>query len=106
MTVGAQQDLDARPLGADRTDEAADEAANLHPARPLARPQQRRDKAAFAVEDDNRLEAVIVIEGVEQAQLLAAMHPVESIVDIQNDALWHCPKRAAVLFDQCPPEAQ
>jgi len=27
VTVGAQQDLDARPLGADRTDEAADEAA-------------------------------------------------------------------------------
>jgi hypothetical protein len=60
MAVGAQQNLDLGPMDADRADEAADKGANLHPARPLTRPQHRDDKAAFAVKDDNRLEVVIV----------------------------------------------
>jgi hypothetical protein len=44
--------------------------------------------------------------GVEQAQLLLAMHAVKGIVDIEHDALRHLPKRAAILLDQRPPEAQ
>ncbi len=106
VAVGTQQDLDPGPSGADRTDEAAKEGADLTPARALARPQQRGHEAALAVEDDNRLEAVIVVIGVEQAQLLAAMHAVEGVVDIKDDALWHLPKRGAVLLDQRPAQAQ
>ena len=81
-------------------------AAISTPARPLAGPQQRGDKTALAVEHDDRLEAVIVMVGVEQAQLLPAMHAVEGIVDIEHDALGHLPERAAILLDQRPPEAQ
>jgi len=76
------------------------------PARPLAGPQQCGHKPPLAVKDDNRLEAVIVVEGVEQAQLLAAMHPVEGVVDIEDDALRHPPERGVVLLDQRPAEAQ
>jgi hypothetical protein len=76
------------------------------PAWALARPQQRGHKPPLAVKDDNRLEAVIVVKGVEQAQLLAAMHSVEGVVDIEHDALGYPPERGAVLLDQRPAEAQ
>ena len=76
-------------MGADGADEATHKAANLHPARPLAGPQQRGDETAFSVKDDDRLKAITVIVGVEQAQLLATMHPVKRIVDIEDNALRH-----------------
>ena len=67
MAVGAQQDLDLGPMATDGADEAAHKAANLHPARPLARPQQRGDKTTLSVKYDDRLEPIIVVVGVEQA---------------------------------------
>jgi hypothetical protein len=106
MAVGAQQDLDPGPQRADGADQAAHKGADLLPARPLARAQQRGDEAALAIKHDDRLKAVIVGECVEQAQLLGAVHAVEGIVDIEHDALGHLPERGAVLLDQRPPEAQ
>ena len=38
---------------------------------------------------NDRLEAVLVIVGVEQPQLLAAMGGVEGIVDVQHDPARH-----------------
>jgi hypothetical protein len=49
VAVGAQQDLDLWPMAAQGADHAAHKAADLHPARPLAGPQQRGDKAALCV---------------------------------------------------------
>ena len=43
---------------------------------------------------------------IEQPQLLTAVHPVERIVDIENDTLRHRPERATVLLDECSPQAQ
>src|SRR5438270_7348820 len=67
VRIGAQQDLDPRPEGADGADEAAQEGADLMATRPLARAQQRGDETPLAIEHDDRLEAVIVMESVEQA---------------------------------------
>src|SRR5215469_16403623 len=67
MTVGAQQDLDLWPMAAHGANQTAHKAADLHPARPFAGPQQRGDKTALCVEHNDRLEAVIVVVGVEQA---------------------------------------
>jgi hypothetical protein len=106
MAVGAQQDLDPRPEGPDGADEAAQEGADLTPTRPLARAQQRGHEPPLAVKDDDRLEAVIVVVGVEQAKLLVAMDAVEGVVDVEHDALRHLPERGAILVDQRPPEAQ
>jgi hypothetical protein len=50
---------------------------------------KRGDETAFSVKDDDRLKAITVIVGVEQAQLLATMHPVKRIVDIEDNALRH-----------------
>ena len=93
-------------MGTDGADQTAHKTAQLHPARPLAGAQQGGNKTAFPVKDDDRLEAVIVIIGIEKAQLLGAMHPIKGVVDIEHDALWHRLKRAAILFDQRSPEAQ
>jgi hypothetical protein len=77
MAVAAQEDLNLGPQGADSADQATHKAADLVSARPLAGPQHGRHKAPLAVEDDDRLETVIIMKGIEQAQLLAAMHAVE-----------------------------
>src|SRR5512133_363414 len=106
MTVGAQQDFDLGPMGSDGANEAAHKAANLHSAWPLAWPQQNADKAALAIEHNDRLEAVIVMVGIEQAKLLTAVYPVERIVDIEHNTLRHRPERATVLVNQGPAEAQ
>ncbi len=44
--------------------------------------------------------------GVEQPQLLGAVHAVEGVVDIEDDALGHLSERGTVLLDQRPPQAQ
>jgi hypothetical protein len=63
-------------------------------ARPLARAQQRGDKTPLAIEDKNRLKAVIIVEGVEQAQLLTAMRPYQENRQFSPDAgMYSCAKR-------------
>jgi hypothetical protein len=46
------------------------------------RAQEGDDEATIDIEDNDRLEAVVVVMGVEQAQLLAAMHRIEGVVDV------------------------
>jgi hypothetical protein len=86
--------------------QAAEESAGLPPARPLCRAQHGGDGAALAVEHDDRLEAVLVVVGVEEPQLLLAMDGVEGVVDIQHDTPWHLPEAAAVEPDHGPRHAQ
>ena len=106
MAVGAKEDLHLRPGGSDRADEAAQKRPDLDALRPLGRAQQGGDEATLGIEDDDRLEAVVVVMGVEQAQLLAAVHRIEGVVDVEDDALRHLAERAAVDIDQSPAQAQ
>ena len=41
--------------------------------------------------------------GIEQAQLLAAVHGVEGVVDVEHDPLRHLPEGGAVEVDHRPP---
>ena len=60
--------------------------ANLDAGRRLARPQHERDgTAAFGVIDMDRQKAALVIMGVEQRQLLVAVHDIAGVVDIENE---------------------
>ena len=60
--------------------------ANLDAGRRLARPQHERHRTAvFGVIDMDRQKAALVIMGVEQRQLLVAVHDIAGVVDIQND---------------------
>ena len=91
---------------ADRADQAAQKGADFDALRPFRRAQQGGDEAALAIEDDDRLKAVFVVIGVEQAQLLAAVHRIEGVVDIQRDPPRYVAERAAPDVDQSPAQAQ
>ena len=61
-------------------------SAHLDAGRRLAGPQHDRDgSAAFGVVDMDRQETALVIMGVEQRQLLMAVHDIAGVVDVQND---------------------
>jgi len=72
---------------------------SLSKGRPLGRPQHGGDDAALAVEYQDRLEAVVVVIGAEQPQLLAAVHGVERVIDVEHDPLRHLPERPAIEID-------
>jgi hypothetical protein len=99
VAVGAEQDLDPRPVAADLAHQAAEEATHLPPGGPTRRAKQGGDGAALAVEHDDRLEAVFVVVGVEQPELLAAMGGIEGVVDVESDAAWRLVEAGAVEPD-------
>src|SRR5829696_1973311 len=70
------------------------------------RAQHGGDRASLAVEDDDRLEAGVVVVGVEQPQLLRAMVRVEGVVHVQDDPARHLAEAAAGEPDHGPTQAQ
>jgi hypothetical protein len=72
VAVSADQDLHIRPVGTDRAHQAAEKGPDLDAVRPFRRAHERRDEATILIEDDDRLEAILVIVGVEQPQLCTA----------------------------------
>src|SRR5208282_3101480 len=89
VTVGAQQDLGLWPVGADCPQQAAQEGANLLAAGSFGRTKNGGDKAALAIEHDDRLKAVFVVMCIEQPQLLAAVNRVERVVNVERDPFGH-----------------
>ena len=87
MAVGPQQDLSVGPVCADGAHETAQKSLDFLTAGPLGGPKDGGDEATLAVEHDDRLKAILVIMRVEQPQLLAAMHRVERVVDVERDSL-------------------
>ena len=106
MAIGAQQDLRVGPGGADGPEQPAQEGADLRPLRALGGPQYGRDDAPFTVEHDDGLEPVFVVVGIEQPQLLAAVHGVEGVIDVEHDPLGHLPEGRAVQVDHRLPHPQ
>jgi hypothetical protein len=66
MAVGAQQDLRRRPAGPDRANEPAQEGADFGALRTFGGTQHRRDEPPLAIEDDDRLEPVFVVVGMNK----------------------------------------
>jgi hypothetical protein len=60
------------------------------------RAQHGGDGAAVGVEHHDRLEAVFVVVGVEEAHLLPAMDGVEGVIDVERDAARHLAEARAV----------
>jgi hypothetical protein len=106
MAVGAQQDLGAGPVSADRAQQPAQEGLDLGAARPFGGTKHGGDEASLAVEHHDGLKAVFVVMPVEQPQLLAAVHRVERVVDIERDPFGNLGERLAIEIDHRPPHSQ
>jgi hypothetical protein len=89
MTVGAQQDIDLGPIGPDGADQAAHKA---RPSTPLGR-LPGRNSALTKLAVEHNAEAVVIVVGIEQAEPLTAMQPVERVVDIEHNAVRHGTKQ-------------
>ena len=90
VTVTADHDLDHRPTRADRADDVADHPGHLGTVRRLAGPEDRRHGlAGRGLVDVDRQEAAAVMVGMEQRQLLVPVHPVQGVVDIEQEAPRH-----------------
>ena len=71
----------------------------------FARAQDHRDRAAGGgVVDVDGQKAALIVVGVEQRQLLLAVHHVAGVVDVQGDRLGRRGVAGAVEVDQHPPE--
>ena len=69
MAVGTQQDAGPRPMLTDLPDEPTNVSGTIVALGAACRAQQCPDESAFAIEDDDRLEAELVAERIEQTQL-------------------------------------
>jgi hypothetical protein len=65
VAVAAQKNLDSRPVATDLADQAPQMRGNLATFGALGRAQHGSDEPAGTVEDNDRLEAVVVVVGVE-----------------------------------------
>ena len=104
MAVGAEEDRHLRPVATEH--QAAEKGADLDALRPLRGAQHGGNEAAVGIEDDDRLKAVVVVVGVEQTQLLAAVDSIEGVVDVEGDPPRHLAKRPAIEIDQSTAEVQ
>jgi hypothetical protein len=78
-----------------------EEGADFGARRRLARAQENRHRlAAVYVIDVDRQEAAGVVVGVEQRQLLVAVHWVAGIVDVERDGRGRGGEAAAEDIDQ------
>jgi hypothetical protein len=98
VAVGAQHDLDARPVLPQGRDQAPQAFHDLSSIRSTPGAQDGGDHAAVTVEHHDRLKAVVVIVSVEQTKLLAAMHGVGRVVDIEHDAARYMADALAVVI--------
>jgi hypothetical protein len=78
-----------------------DDGPHLLTRRRLARAQDHHHRlAALHVIDVDGHEAALVVVGIPERQLLAAVHDVERVVDVERDLGGRCRKRRAELVDQ------
>ena len=91
----------ARPVPADAPRQVLEHGADLDPRRRLAGAQENRHRpAALDMVDVHRQEAAGVVEGVEQRELLVAVHRVAGLVDVQHDRRRRDREGAAEDVDQ------
>ena len=73
-------------MPADALDDMLEDGAHFRPGRRLALAQDHRHRlAARRLIDVDRQKAALVVMGVEQRELLMAMHRIERVVDVERD---------------------
>ena len=100
MAVTAHDNIDRRPASADAADHMAKYQRHLGAVRRLAGTQDDRDGlAGRRLVDVDRQKAAAVVMRVPQRELLAAVHPVLGVVDVEQNAPRHLGKAVAEQFD-------
>ena len=101
MAVPPEGEPGARPVPADAAGQVLQQDADLDPRRRLAGAQEDRHwPAALDMVDVHREEAAGVVEGVEQRELLVAVHRVAGLVDVEHDRRRRDREGAAEDVDQ------
>ena len=107
MAVATHRDLDPGPMAPDAADDVAQDPRRLVTGWPLARTQQRQHRlGGRRVEDVDGLKAVLIVMGVEQCQLLAAVDGIRGIVNVEHDVLGHALEAVAKQIDHRQPPAR
>jgi hypothetical protein len=87
VAVAADHDLHLRPTPANRLDQVPEDAGDLGTVGRLAGPEDHRQRlASRGLVDVNRQKAAAVVVRMEEGQLLAAVHPIERVVDVEQNA--------------------
>jgi len=85
MAVAPEGDTCGGPAPANVANQAAQMRPHLDAARRLAGAQEDRNRtAALGVVDMDRQKAMFVVMGVEQGELLTAMHHIDRVVDVER----------------------
>jgi len=87
VAVAAQTDADPGKALADMTDHPFHQGQDLAAARRRCLPQHGQDQPAAGVEDMDRQKAPVIVIGIELAQFLFAMDPIEAFVEIQGEVV-------------------
>ena len=99
--ISPEGEAGARPVPADAAHQVLEEGADLGTRRRLARAQENRHwLAALDMIDVDGQEAASVVVGVEQRQLLVAVHRVAGVVDVEGDRRRRGGEAAAEDVDQ------
>ncbi len=100
MAVAAHGNLDAWPVVPDAADDVLEDTGRFFPGRPLAGAQERQHRLGRGrLEDVDGLEAVFIVMGVEQRQLLAAVDGITGIVDVEDDTVGNTVEAFAEQID-------
>ena len=101
VAVSPEGEPGARPVPADAAHQVLEEGADLDARRRLARAQENRHRlAALDMIDVDGQETASVVVGVEQRQLLLAVHRVAGVVDVERDRRGRAREGAAEEIDQ------
>ena len=100
MAVAPDGDLRCRPMQVQAVDQSAQMAGDLAARGRLAGTQDDGDRSACdRIVDVNGQKTALVVMGVEQRQLLMAMHDINGVIDIQRHRSRWRSVRGAVEID-------
>ena len=100
MAIATHGNFHPGPVAPDAADDGLEDTRRLVPGRPLAGTQEREHRLGRGrLEDVDGLEAIVIIMGVEQRQLLAAVDRVLGIIDVEDDTAGNMVRAFAEQID-------
>jgi hypothetical protein len=101
VAVAPQADPDPRKALADMTDHPLHQGQDLAAARRRRLPQHGQHQPAAGVEDMDRQKAPVIVVGIELAQFLLAVDPIEAFVEIKGEVAGDDRETVAIEVEHC-----